>query len=181
MQMDRMVAYLLLQLSDIKVDMRDVKFWFKKKTFPQLEDSGLVDVHVEGFDSRIFIRWKVETFTYAPARFTVDAVDVNIQKMRLDFKQAHHDWLLSIAAKMFTGHVKRMIEDYIESSLREGLTAINNRLNQIAVEGLTVAVPDIAADVTKSVTSTVKETVIPAAKEQALNAVQAVIEPALSK
>lgn len=70
----------MIGFSQVQADLRDVAFYFKKKTgFPRLQDQGLADVVIGG--KGIHGSIKLETTPHSAHVFRVDHVDINVSRL----------------------------------------------------------------------------------------------------
>lgn len=72
----------MIGFSQVQADLRDVAFYFKKKTgFPRLQDQGLADVVIGG--KGIHGSIKLETTPHSSHVFKVDHVDINVSLLTI--------------------------------------------------------------------------------------------------
>jgi len=58
---ETVVSDIQLIMKDIESHMRNVDFWFKRKTFPKMEDEGTADVDLSS-DTWIIVHWEILSF-----------------------------------------------------------------------------------------------------------------------
>jgi hypothetical protein len=129
-----MRAFIIFQINNMRVHLKNVNYWFRRKSFPKLTDEGVADVIVSGEETRLTVRWRVEQFGDEPFRFTTDVAHCHIENLKIRVKEAKHDFLTPILSKLFLGYIKRTIEEKIEDVVKEVADNINFRLNQASIE-----------------------------------------------
>ncbi|KAH7327708.1 hypothetical protein B0J17DRAFT_680633 [Rhizoctonia solani] len=126
---DEQVHDLTLSFGHIQADMRDVAFYFNKKSgMPKLKDSGLADVLLggEGLSAKVHIK-------SAPPKdkssvFHVKDVRVKIDSLKFSIRDSKHDALYKIVKPLATGLIKKQIAKAIEDAIRTGLEYIDEQL-----------------------------------------------------
>jgi len=97
---------IVLRLDRIKTHVRDVEFHYLRKTFPQIEDWGRLDIDTEDNGARMEVRWKIVSPSGGSAPTVmgykvnchIDGLKVTIQKA------AQHEFLDKIASKLLPGN-----------------------------------------------------------------------------
>jgi len=120
---------LTLSFGHIQADMRDVAFYFNKKTgLPKLKDSGLADVLLggEGLSAKVHIK-------SAPPKdkssvFHVKEVRVKLDSLKFSVRDSKHDALYKMLKPLATGLVKKQIAKAIEDAIRTGLEYVDEQL-----------------------------------------------------
>ncbi|KAG8738026.1 hypothetical protein FRC10_007389 [Ceratobasidium sp. 414] len=126
---DEQAHDLTLSFGHIQADMRDVAFYFNKKTgMPKLKDSGLADVLLggEGLSAKVHIK-------SAPSKdnssvFYVKDVRVKVNSLKFSVRDSKHDALYKILKPLATGLVKKQIAKAIENAIRTGLEYVDEQL-----------------------------------------------------
>ncbi|KAF8749124.1 hypothetical protein RHS01_10322 [Rhizoctonia solani] len=126
---DEQVHDLTLSFGHIQADMRDVAFYFNKKTgMPKLKDSGLADVLLggEGMSAKVHIK-------SAPPKdktsvFYVKDVRVKIDSLKFSIRDSKHDALYKIVKPIATGAIKKQIAKAIEGAIRTSLEYVDEQL-----------------------------------------------------
>jgi len=117
---------LRITMNNINVHMPEANLWFKRKTFPKVEDEGRasIDIGGRGMDLIITLR----TFAKPPNFFRVQQVDCNVHNLALSLSETHHDFVYNTLLKMFSGTVKSDIESSIADNIRHDLQELNHLL-----------------------------------------------------
>jgi len=124
-----------LDLRKLKPVFKNVKFWYKKKTFPKMEDHGTVDVDLSaGEGTRVKIVWKIVTEPHSnpahPFSFSLVNVKCTVDKMDVEIRDAKHSVLDKIATSLFVGKMKSSVAQAIVDGIVGALQPINNQMNQ---------------------------------------------------
>eukprot|EP00029_Vermamoeba_vermiformis_P002000 TRINITY_DN1228_c0_g1_i1.p1 TRINITY_DN1228_c0_g1~~TRINITY_DN1228_c0_g1_i1.p1 ORF type:complete len:676 (+),score=259.75 TRINITY_DN1228_c0_g1_i1:109-2028(+) len=137
-----------IKISHIMTKIENMKFWFKRKTFPAIEDSGLADVELRGNEgAKLLVDMQMLIRDNNPV-FRVMSSHVEIDRLRITVTEAKHEWLLNVFAAVFETKLKETMSRSIEEkmntlikSLEEGFTNVVNQfpaasLKQFAKEQL---------------------------------------------
>jgi len=114
---------LRITMNNINIHMPEARLWFRRKSFPKVEDEGRasIDVGGRGMDLVITLR----TIAKPPNFFRVQTVDCNFHNLALTLSETHHDFIYNSLLKMFSGTVKNDIENAIEDNIRGNLEQLN--------------------------------------------------------
>jgi len=115
---DMFVSKLTVLTRDFQALLRDLNFKYERKKMPQISDFGIADVEIVGVD--IDMRWRMDMMG-STLCFYVDHVKCEINNVHTDVKEAHHKLLDNIYVRLFSGGLKRSVEQSIEATLREKL------------------------------------------------------------
>jgi hypothetical protein len=120
-----------LSLDNVLVNLKDVRFWYRKKTFPKMTDEGFVDVFITGSGIRVRLDLMAD-FAQASqgSIFTVQNVKVNTDRVKIKIHESKHDFLYSVVLALFKGRVRREIQLKAEESIRSNFARINAALSR---------------------------------------------------
>lgn len=120
-----------LSLDNVLVNLKDVRFWYRKKTFPKMTDEGFVDVFITGSGIRVCLDLMAD-FAQASqgSIFTVQNVKVNTDRVKIKIHESKHDFLYSVVLALFKGRVRREIQLKAEDSIRSNFARINAALSR---------------------------------------------------
>jgi hypothetical protein len=117
-----------LTFGQIQADMRDIAFWFRKKTgIPKLSDSGLADVILggEGVTATVEL---VSAGNDRSSVFHVRNVHVKVDTLKFSIRDSKHDLLYKTLKPLATGLVKRQIQKAIADSITTALQYVDGQL-----------------------------------------------------
>ncbi|KAF9534642.1 hypothetical protein CPB83DRAFT_755601 [Crepidotus variabilis] len=120
--------HITLTLEQIQADMRDVAFYYHKKTgLPKMKDSGLADVLLggEGLSATIHL---VSTKRDKSSVFRVQDINVKVDTLKFSIRDSKHDFLYKTLRPLATGLIKRQIQKAIKDALRTGLEYVDGQL-----------------------------------------------------
>lgn len=114
---------LRITMNNINIHMPDARLWFRRKSFPKVEDEGraAIDIGGRGMDLILTLR----TLAKPPNFFRVQQVECNVHNLALSLSDTHHDFLYNSLLKLFSGTVKNDIESAIEDNIRGNLEQLN--------------------------------------------------------
>lgn len=114
---------LRITMNGLNVHMPNAHLWFRRKSFPKVEDEGraAIDIGGRGIDLILTLR----TIAKPPNFFRVQNVECNVHNLALSLSETHHDFIYNSLLKMFSGKVKSDIESAIEDNIRGNLEQLN--------------------------------------------------------
>ncbi|CAG8625632.1 17243_t:CDS:10, partial [Acaulospora colombiana] len=126
-----------LTLSQIQADMRDVTFYFRKKSgFPKIKDSGLADVFLGGRGITATVTIVNNTKSSQKSLFRVKNVHVKVDALKFSIRDSRHDILYKTLRPLATGLIKRQVAKAIEDGIRAGFEWADRELTKVG-EGST--------------------------------------------
>jgi len=125
---------LIITLSQIRVEVKDIDFYYKRKTFPEMSDAGRVTVRLGGArGATLTLNFRVSQTTNDPVpRFRKGTASFDIQNLEIEFdkRTIHHNVLLPIMSKFFKSQIKRQVETGVERSLNKLVNSLGERLTE---------------------------------------------------
>ncbi|KAI1785937.1 hypothetical protein LXA43DRAFT_1113109 [Ganoderma leucocontextum] len=117
-----------LHLTQIQADMRDVAFYFHKKTgTPKITDSGVADVLLGGQGLSITAHL-VSADRDRTSVFRVKDVHTSIQTLKFAIRDSKHDTLYKVLAPLATSLIKRQLQRVIANAVRTALEYVDGQL-----------------------------------------------------
>ncbi|KAJ3798154.1 hypothetical protein GGU11DRAFT_682172 [Lentinula aff. detonsa] len=131
-----------LHLSQIQTDMRDVAFYFRKKSgLPKLKDSGVADVLLGGDGLSATIH--LESSSDPTTLYDIKNIAVKVDTLKFAIRDSKHDLLYKTLRPLATGLIKKQVQKAVADGMRTGLewlgeelVAVRDRMNE-AREGAT--------------------------------------------
>jgi len=108
------------------VYMDDANIWFRRKTFPKVEDEGKLRLNVGG--SGVDIKIAIRVLTGTQDVFQVQRVTCKLHNMKLHLSDTKHDFLYNATLKLLSPRIKSNIERAVENNVAEYLQRINKLL-----------------------------------------------------
>eukprot|EP01114_Cavostelium_apophysatum_P017359 TRINITY_DN5143_c0_g1_i1.p1 TRINITY_DN5143_c0_g1~~TRINITY_DN5143_c0_g1_i1.p1 ORF type:complete len:758 (+),score=220.71 TRINITY_DN5143_c0_g1_i1:195-2468(+) len=131
MSSEQKVTHLTLIVRDMKTHFENVQFWFKRKTFPKIEDRGLIDVNMmrgEGIAAKI--QWTIRTDGKRATRVDLRRVKVTLDKLDIRIHESKHSFLDKMSVKLFASRIKKELAKSIAETLILQLDSVDSQLNQ---------------------------------------------------
>jgi predicted XRE-type DNA-binding protein len=131
--------------------MPDAYLWFRRKTFPKIEDEGRAHIEIggRGLDIVVILR----TFLRADNLFNVTKVDCNIHNLEFSLSDTSHDFLYNTLIRMFSGTVKNDIEGSIENNIRDSLEQVNMMLRAQVAKARELSTSSVTDTLKKGISS----------------------------
>jgi len=123
---------LLLQVDHIKPHFQHLKFYYRRKTFPQIEDYGVADMALAGEGAMIRVLWTVESRGQQHPVARLSDVTCHIDKLNIHIvgEATKHNILDTMMAPIISGILKSRISQMIEDYLRVKLETLNDKINE---------------------------------------------------
>jgi len=129
-------TYLVIQLDRLLTELKNIEFYYRRKVFPEIEDSGRVTFREKGTGSRLTLTYNI---LQGPEdkipRIMEGHVNFDISNLEIEFdtKTLKHDVLVPMLTKMFKLQIKQQIEHQVEKNLNGFLNKLGDLLmNSIA-------------------------------------------------
>lgn len=117
-----------LTFGQIQADMKDVAFYFRKKTgIPKLQDSGLADVLLGGQGLTVTAHITSAEKDKSSV-FKVKDVHVKVDTLKFSIRDSKHDLLYKTFRPLATGLVKKQMQKAIADSVRTALEYVDGQL-----------------------------------------------------
>jgi hypothetical protein len=141
-------TYLVIQLNHILIELKDVEFYFKKKTFPLFEDKGRVTFRIKGQGAQLTITYTVEQNPEDNSPKLIQGYpnfDISHMDIKFDTSTIKHTVIIPMLTRLFKTQIKKQIEVKVEkillryiAKLGDMLSNILKQMNRPLTSGLTV-------------------------------------------
>jgi len=123
---------MLLQVEHIKPEFKQLKFYYRRKSFPKIEDYGVADLALKGDGASIRVVWSVQTRADSQPVAEISRVNCIIDKLSIHIvgEATKHEYLDAILAPLFSSMIKNKIASTLEEYLRCRLLDANKNLNE---------------------------------------------------
>jgi hypothetical protein len=123
-------THLVIRLDKFRTELKNLKFWYKKKTFPELTDSGVVTFRIAGDGARLNIVFTVEQPSGGRPRLTEGYADFHIRQMDIEFDKStlKHDVLVPMLTSLFKLQIQTQIEKVVENNLTGAIQKLGEQL-----------------------------------------------------
>jgi len=124
-------TYLVIKLEKLLTELKDMEFYYRKKTFPELEDNGRVTFRIKGNGAKL-------TFTFKLLQGLQDTVpsikegyaSFDISDMEIDFDKStlKHPLMVPMLTQLFKTQIRMEIERQVEQNLSGFLHKLGDRM-----------------------------------------------------
>jgi len=124
---------LLIRLDKFRTELKDMKFYYKKKTFPELMDSGVVTFRIGGEQgARLNLVFTIDQKLGEVPVLADGYADFHIRQMEIDFDKSTltHDVLVPMLTSMFKLQIKTHLEKLVENALGGVVHKLSDQLTQ---------------------------------------------------
>jgi len=126
-------THLVISLDNLRTELKDMKFSFKKKTFPEISDSGLVTLRVGGEGAVLNINLTIAQYPgETKPQFIEGNANLNIRNMEIEFDKStlKHDLLIPMMTSLFKQQIQQVIERIVQNNLTRVIQKLGQRLTQ---------------------------------------------------
>jgi len=130
-------THLVITLDKFRTELKNMTFYYKKKTFPVLIDSGVVTFRIGGDGARLKLVFTVEQHTGDKLpRLTEGYADFHIRQMDIDFDKSTltHDVLLPMMSSMWKLQIQNQIEKIVEKNFTSVVQKLSDQVTQALSE-----------------------------------------------
>jgi len=124
---------LVISLNNFRTEIKDVQFYYKRKHFPEIEESGRATIRISGKGASLKVTFKVDQLPGdAVPKFTGGLVDFNIDHLDIEYDRTTltHDVLVPMLTTMFKREITRSIEKGVSKNLGAIINDIGRRLSE---------------------------------------------------
>lgn len=132
-EIDRMVGNLVITLYDLKLNIKDAKFWLDYRATPSFKDEGTFDLITRGANGiNISIGYHIHLKKGAvnPVLLEPRVLISNMPSIKLSFhKDAEHHMLLNFMSTFAAPTMRARVQKTIETKFQEIFSSLRTRLN----------------------------------------------------
>jgi hypothetical protein len=114
-------TFLVIKLNRLRTEIKDIDFYYRKKTFPELEDSGRVTFRIKGeTGASLKLTFKVEQKPGDKIpRVMKGTADFDISELDIEFDTStiHHTLLVPLLTNLWKMQIKLQLEKEVEKNL----------------------------------------------------------------
>jgi len=122
---------LVVRLKNIRTELKDLEFYFKRLTFPEMSEHGRVSVKLGGEGAAAVMTFRVyQDINDAFPRFVDGRADFSISKLDIVFDKTtlKHNVLVPMVMSMMKSQIKKQIEVEVEKNLSKLLNSVGDKL-----------------------------------------------------
>jgi len=125
---------LVITIKNIRTELKDLWFYFRRKTFPKVEEQGRVTVRLSGKGAVLTMTFNVKQESADKhLKFSDGSADFDIHKLDIDFDKStlKHDILVPMLTGMFKGSIITGIEKGVERQLTKSINDVGARVTEL--------------------------------------------------
>jgi len=111
---------LVIKLNRFRTELKDIEFYYKKKTFPEFEDTGRVTFRIKGEGANLTLTFNLEQGEKDKLpKIKEGKADFDISDLEIEFdkKTIHHTLLVPMLTSLFKPQMKLQLEKQVENNL----------------------------------------------------------------
>jgi ElaB/YqjD/DUF883 family membrane-anchored ribosome-binding protein len=128
---DKIMTKIHLNIDNIRMAFKDMKFYYNRKTIPKIEDSGTANIELAGDGLQFKLTWKVTSKKREPIRMELSQVKCNIDELNIQIKDSKHIILDGIISKLFNGYIKEVVAQAIVDKIKDTMEPFNDQVNEV--------------------------------------------------
>jgi len=128
---------LIIHFRNIKTQVKDMEFFFQRKSFPALSEHGRVTILLGGAGASMTMVFRItQGLNEAFPRFVDGKADFNISKLDVQFDKStlKHNVLVPLMTNMMKGQIKKNIETEVERNVSKMLNSIGDKLTDALIQ-----------------------------------------------
>jgi hypothetical protein len=128
---------LVIELNRLLTEIKNVEFFYHKKTFPELEDSGFVTFRERGQGSRLVITYNVVQGPEDKLPRIVEGkatFDISNLEIEFDTNTLSHPVLVPMLTSMFKLQIKQQIEHQVEKNLTNWMNNLGDMITNAVAQ-----------------------------------------------
>jgi len=128
---------LIIHFRNIKTQVKDMEFFFQRKSFPALSEHGRVTILLGGAGASMTMVFRItQGLNEAFPRFVDGKADFNISKLDVQFDKStlKHNVLVPLMTNMLKGQIKKNIETEVERNVSKLLNSIGDKLTDALIQ-----------------------------------------------
>lgn len=125
----------MLAVSGIQCDLRDVSYYIKKKEgFPGVTDKGVMDIFLGGTGLSFKVAMETADKTDRAHFFKINTVDVDIAHLNIKLKQSNHKLLFKLFKPLLLKVMKPVIVKVVEQVVKQRVQQLDGMLYKVKQE-----------------------------------------------
>jgi hypothetical protein len=123
---------LFIQLNSLRTEIKDVEFYYKKKSFPALEDSGRVTFRIKGEGAKLSLTYKIDQGPKDKVPKVMEGnAHFDITNLEIDFDTStlRHTVLIPMLTNLFKVQLKKQIEEQVEKNLKNWIDKLGDMMS----------------------------------------------------
>jgi hypothetical protein len=110
--------------------MKEIKWWYKRLSFPRVEDDGEATAVVSGVSIKLC--FNIVSQLLGIPLLEVDHFNVNVGEFDLRLRNTKVDFLYNVFAKVFKDKIRASIQKDLEQLFQDSLLHLTKNINELS-------------------------------------------------
>jgi len=136
-EMNKSYTKLIVTLKEIRTELKNLEFYYKKKTFPEMKEQGRVTLRLTGDGATLQMIFRVDQGPEDKVPVLGDGeVHFQIHKMNIEFDKdsLKHNILVPMLTNLMKNQIQLQIEKDVEANLEKFVKTIGDQLTESMVK-----------------------------------------------
>jgi len=136
-EMSKSYTKLIVTLKEIRTELKNLEFYYKKKTFPEMKEQGRVTLRLTGDGATLQMVFRVVQGLEDKVPVLGDGeVHFQIHKMNIEFDKdsLKHNILVPMLTNLMKNQIQLQIEKQVEANLKKFVKTIGDQLTESMVQ-----------------------------------------------
>eukprot|EP01122_Echinamoeba_exundans_P003020 TRINITY_DN1307_c0_g1_i1.p1 TRINITY_DN1307_c0_g1~~TRINITY_DN1307_c0_g1_i1.p1 ORF type:complete len:401 (+),score=74.41 TRINITY_DN1307_c0_g1_i1:647-1849(+) len=121
---------LTIAVTNLRVEMKEIKWWYKRLSFPRVEDDGEASAAVSGVSIKLC--FNIVSQLLGIPLLEVDHFNVNVGQFDLRLRNSKVDFLYNIFAKVFKDKIRSSVQRDLEQLFQDSLLHLTKNINELS-------------------------------------------------
>jgi hypothetical protein len=118
------------EVTNLRVEMKEIKWWYKRLSFPRVEDDGEATAVVSGVSIKLC--FNIVSQLLGIPLLEVDHFNVNVGEFDLRLRNTKVDFLYNVFAKVFKDKIRASIQKDLEQLFQDSLLHLTKNINELS-------------------------------------------------
>jgi len=126
-----MLNSITIKINNVKPSVKNIVFWFRRKSIPKIEDEGIADIELGGSGISCTIQIEARTEEGARVTFKITKITCEIDELNVYFVDSTYDWILNLISGYISNQIKKLATIEVESQIFRVASKLESTLNWV--------------------------------------------------